>query len=136
MSSGWTVDTAYLDMLPGLMVAGLGFGMVLAPIATAVINIAPIHERGVASALVIILRLVGMSLGGSIVLAWGTGRVQQLTAELSQGTSLFSGNALEIIRAATAQAAGESFLLFAVTACLAGLLPATLMGDSRRGDSR
>lgn len=132
VTSRWTVDTTYLDMLPGLMIAGFGFGMVLSPIATAVINMAPIHERGVASALVIILRLVGMSLGGSIVLTWGTQRVQQLTAALAGGSTLADVNAFEIFRQATAQAVGESFLLFAVTACLLGLLPA-LMIQTRSG---
>jgi MFS family permease len=130
IASRWTVNTSYLEMLPGLMVAGFGFGMVLAPIATAVINLAPAGERGVASALVIILRLIGMSLGGSIVLSWGTQRVQQLSAELSAGSSLFSGNAFEIFRAATAQAVNESFLLFAVLACIVGLLPALRMKPS------
>jgi MFS family permease len=112
------------------MVAGLGLGMVLAPIATAVINVAPERERGVASALVIILRLVGMSLGGSIVLTWGTQRVQQLTAELSAGTTLADVNAYEVFRTATSQAVNESFVFFAATVCLAGLLPALLMKDN------
>ena len=75
-------NTTYWQMVPGLLVAGLGFGMVLAPIATAVVNSAPAEERGVASALVIILRLVGMSLGGSIALSWGTQRVQTLTRRI------------------------------------------------------
>jgi EmrB/QacA subfamily drug resistance transporter len=127
IASRWTVDTTYPGMLPGLMVAGFGFGMLLSPIATAVINLAPAQERGVASALVIILRLVGMSLGGSIVLTWGTQRVQQLTAELSAGSALGSVDVAEIFRRATAQAVNESFLLFAVTACLLALLPASQM---------
>ncbi len=105
-------------MVPGLMVAGLGFGLVLAPIATAVVNSAPAEERGVASALVIILRLVGMSLGGSIALSWGTQRVQALSAEFAAGQSQFAVDTLAIFRHATAQAVAESFLLFAVVACL------------------
>ncbi|HET7088851.1 MAG TPA: MFS transporter [Anaerolineae bacterium] len=125
IASRWTSGTTYFEMLPGLMVAGAGFGLVLAPVATAVINVAPAQERGVASALVIILRLVGMSLGGSTALAWWTQRVQTLTANLSAGSSLFSGDAFEVFRTATAQAVGESFILFAVLPCLAGLLPAS-----------
>jgi len=101
--------------------------LVLAPVATAVINVAPAQERGSASALVIILRLAGMSLGGSIALAWWTQRVQILTANLSAGASLFSGDAFEVFRAATAQAVGEAFILFAVLPCLVGLLPALQM---------
>ncbi|HJW82743.1 MAG TPA: MFS transporter [Anaerolineae bacterium] len=127
IASRWTIATTYLEMLPGLMVAGFGLGMLLAPIATAVINFAPPQERGVASALVIILRLVGMSLGGSIVLTWGTQRVQQLAAELSAGSTLATVDAYQVFRAATTQAVNESFVLFAAAVSLAGLLPALLI---------
>jgi EmrB/QacA subfamily drug resistance transporter len=130
LTSRWQVTTTYWEMVPGLMVAGAGFGLVLAPIATAVVNSAPAPERGVASALVIILRLVGMSLGGSIALSWGTQRVEALTAELGAGQNQFSTNTLEIFRHATAQAVAESFLLFAVAACVISLLPALLMRRS------
>lgn len=127
ITSLWTVDTSYGEMLPGLVIAGLGFGMVLSPIATAVINQAREHERGVASALVIILRLVGMSVGGSIVLAWGTQRVQELSAQLAAGDTLFSADVFDVFRQATAQAVNESFVFFAVIVCLVALLPALQM---------
>jgi EmrB/QacA subfamily drug resistance transporter len=127
ITSRWDVDTTYWQMVPGLLVAGLGFGMVLAPVATAVVNSAPSEERGVASALVIILRLVGMSLGGSIALSWGTQRVQTLTAELAAGQSQFAVDTLAIFRQATAQAVAESFLLFAALACVVALIPALFM---------
>jgi MFS family permease len=127
ITSRWEVTTTYWQMVPGLLIAGLGFGLVLAPIATAVVNSAPTEERGVASALVIILRLVGMSLGGSIALSWGTQRVQTLMAEFAAGQSQFAVDALAIFRRATAQAVAESFLLFAVAACLVAVLPALLM---------
>ncbi|HEY4687969.1 MAG TPA: MFS transporter [Anaerolineae bacterium] len=127
----WSVSTTYVEMLPGLMIAGFGLGMVLPPIATAVINLAPAQERGVASALVIILRLVGMSLGGSIVLTWGTQRVQQLTAELSAGSTLGNVDAFAVFRAATAQAVNESFVLFAAAVAVIALVPASQMRRMR-----
>lgn len=132
ITSQWQATTNYLEMTPGLIVAGAGFGLILSPIATAVVNSAPLQERGVASALVIILRLVGMSLGGSIALSWGTQRVQTLAAEFAAGTSQFSGNTFEVFRRATAQAVGESFLLFAVTACVIAVLPALLMSATEQ----
>jgi hypothetical protein len=54
---------------PGL--AGLGFGLVTAPLSTAVIDAAGETQRGVTSGLVVILRLVGMSAGLSLLTAWG-----------------------------------------------------------------
>jgi EmrB/QacA subfamily drug resistance transporter len=131
ITSRWQVDTSYWQMTPGLIIAGLGFGLILAPIATAVVNSAPTQERGVASALVIILRLVGMSLGGSIALGWGTQRVQTLAAELAAGSNQFSANTFEIFRRATSQAVNESFVLFAVSASVVALLPAMWMKAQR-----
>ena len=81
---------------------------------------------------VVLLRLVGMSLGGSIALTWGTQRVQTLAAQLAAGTSQFSGNTFEIFRQATAQAVGESFWLFAVSACVIALLPAGWLSSTSR----
>ncbi len=127
ITSQWQETTTYLEMTPGLIIAGAGFGMILSPIATAVVNNAPDQERGSASALVIILRLVGMSLGGSIALTWGTQRVQDLVAQFATGSNQFAGDNLEFFRRATSQAVNESFVLFAVSACAVALLPALLM---------
>jgi MFS family permease len=127
ITSHWQETTTYFEMTPGLIIAGAGFGMILSPIATAVVNNAPDQERGSASALVIILRLVGMSLGGSIALTWGTQRVQDLVAQFAAGSNQFAGNNLEFFRRATSQAVNESFVLFAVSACVIAWLPALLM---------
>jgi EmrB/QacA subfamily drug resistance transporter len=133
ITSQWQTSTTYFEMTPGLIVAGLGFGMILSPIATAVVNNAPDQERGSASALVIILRLVGMSLGGSIALTWGTQRVQTLVAQFAAGANQFAGGNLEFFRRATTQAVNESFVLFAVSACAIALLPALLMKKESSG---
>ncbi len=135
VTSQWPVDTTYWQMTPGLIIAGLGFGLILSPIATAVVNHAPAHERGVASALVIILRLVGMSLGGSIVLSWGTQRVDTLAAQLAAGSTQFSVNTFDIYRRATAQAVNESFVLFAAVACVIAVLPALMMSSRKSAAS-
>ena len=57
---------------------GIGFGLVIAPIGTAVINAAPEDQRGIASSLVIVLRLMGMSVGLSGLTAWGLYRFEIL----------------------------------------------------------
>lgn len=134
ITSQWQISTTYFEMTPGLIIAGAGFGLILSPIATAVVNNAPDRERGSASALVIILRLVGMSLGGSIALTWGTQRVETLVAQFAAGTSQFAGGNLEFFRRATTQAVNESFVLFAVIACGVAVLPALLMKKEKSDD--
>lgn len=74
----WLVDTPYLNMAGHLVVLGIGFGLVIAPIGTAVINAAPEDQRGIASSLVIVLRLMGMSVGLSGLTAWGLYRFEIL----------------------------------------------------------
>jgi MFS family permease len=74
----WLVDTPYLNMAAHLVVLGVGFGLVIAPIGAAVINAAPEDQRGIASSLVIVLRLMGMSVGLSGLTAWGLYRFEFL----------------------------------------------------------
>ena len=54
----------------------------MAPIGTAVINAVGDRERGTAASLVIILRLVGMSVGMSSMTAYGLRRTTTLGREL------------------------------------------------------
>ena len=58
-------------MSAGLALAGIGVGLTIAPIGTAVINGVGEQERGMASSLVIILRLIGMSVSMSSMTAYG-----------------------------------------------------------------
>ena len=57
-------------MAAGLSLAGIGLGLTIAPILTAVVNAVGDQERAVASSLVIILRLIGMSISMSSMTAW------------------------------------------------------------------
>jgi MFS family permease len=57
-------------MAAGLALAGIGIGLTFAPIGTAVINGVREEERGMASSLVIILRLIGMSISMSSMTAF------------------------------------------------------------------
>src|SRR5262249_35243121 len=68
---GWAAATGYPEMVAGLILAGAGLGLALSPIAATVINTVGPERRGSASALVITLRLVGMTLGISALTLWG-----------------------------------------------------------------
>ena len=69
-------------MAGGLALAGIGIGLTIAPIGTAVINAVREHERGMASSLVIILRLIGMSISMSSMTAYGLRRTTILSRVL------------------------------------------------------
>ena len=71
-----------LGMLPGLIVAGAGFGLVVAPIGASAIEAAPAADRGIAAALSLVFRLLGMTIGISTLTAIGVRRLQVLTGRL------------------------------------------------------
>ncbi|MCD4687348.1 MAG: MFS transporter, partial [Anaerolineae bacterium] len=64
----WEHDTSYWIMAAQMSLIGAGLGLTISPIGTAALNNVDEHERGVASALVLILRLVGMT----IAISWLT----------------------------------------------------------------
>jgi MFS family permease len=73
-------DTGF--MAAGLALAGIGLGLTIAPIGTAVVNAVGEQERGMAASLVIILRLIGMSISMSSMTAYGLRRTTMLSREL------------------------------------------------------
>jgi MFS family permease len=69
-------------MAAGLALAGIGIGLTIAPIGTAVINGVREENRGMAASLVIILRLIGMSVGMSSMTAYGLRQTTALAREI------------------------------------------------------
>ena len=61
---------------------GLGFGLLIAPIALVATESVDVGLRGAASAVVTAMRIVGMTFGLAALTAWGTGRFQQLVVGL------------------------------------------------------
>jgi MFS family permease len=69
-------------MAAGLALAGIGIGLTFAPIGTAVINGVREEDRGMASSLVIVLRLIGMSVSMSSMTAYGLRQTTALGREM------------------------------------------------------
>jgi MFS family permease len=82
-----TLGTGY--MAAGLALAGIGIGLTIAPVGTAVINAVGERERGMASSLVIILRLIGMSISMSSMTAYGLRRTTILGREMLKPDDAF-----------------------------------------------
>jgi len=115
----WSPDTRLWPMAIHLALTGLGFGLVTAPLSTTVIDTVDETQRGVASGLVLILRLIGMSVGLSVLTAWGLKRFEQLSGAYT--ISELGGVIFEL----TAQVLDETFLAAGgvlLSAVLAALL--------------
>jgi MFS family permease len=131
----WLVDTPYLNMGAHLVVLGIGFGLVIAPIGTAVINAAPENQRGVASGLVIVLRLMGMSVGLSGLTAWGLGRFQTsrkliILPDLPLSDPAYQRALADGLTKVTVSVLTETFLISAGVALLALLVAFWLQSDN------
>jgi MFS family permease len=125
----WTLGIADALVAVQMLVAGTGIGLTFSPISASVINAADEHERGVASALVIVLRLVGMTLSVSTLTTLSLNRVNALAAA-QLGGAFDPVTFPEQYAAITVQVLGEMSLLIAVLCALA-LIPAFLLPSDR-----
>jgi MFS family permease len=123
--TGWKQDISYLIMAIQLAFTGIGLGLIMAPIAAAVINASPAEHRGTSSALVIIFRLIGMTVGVSSITTFGLRRSQALSLKWLSATP----DGAEIARVGVAVAErviSDTFLIAGVITALA-LIPALFL---------
>jgi MFS family permease len=124
---------ALIGMIPGLLLAGAGFGLVFAPISATAIDAAPDADRGIAAAMTLVFRLLGMTIGISLLTAIAVRRLQGLVGnlqEIVQGPEETTADFLarqtamlyETVLPVSLQVARETFLLAGAIAIL-GLIP-------------
>lgn len=123
----WPENVGWVQITSATVVAGLGFGLVIAPISTSALNAARATQAGVASSVVTALRMAGMILGLATVTTWGLARLRVLVAPYlkagaSPDPSVFTAALHELY-----------IEIFAVTALVAllGVLPALLLWRHR-----
>lgn len=136
----WRADTPDLLMASQMVLVGIGLGLTISPIGTAVINDANDSQRGVASALVIILRLVGMTVAISSLTAFALSRVSYLTnLAASQFPSNLTAEQMQQRAVAAYFASGiqviDEVLLLGAIVCLVALLPAMFLQGSARTEA-
>ncbi len=128
----WSLDLSDPLLIVEMALVGIGIGLTFSPISAAIINAASDEERGVASALVLILRLIGMTVSVSTLTSFALNRVTSL-AEVELGANAADVSLYqEVYARITVEVLGEFGLLGAVL-CLVAMIPASLL---RNDDTR
>jgi MFS transporter, DHA2 family, triacylglyceride efflux pump len=146
--SKWPVDllAAHHDLglfkLPmldtDLAIAGLGLGLVIGPLTSATLRVVPAAQHGIASAAVVVSRMIGMLIGIAALSAWGLYRFNQHLASLPAGTgnNLMERLAAQAARVRTAYVMqyGEIFGITAVVCVIGALLGLLISGRQEHAD--
>jgi EmrB/QacA subfamily drug resistance transporter len=80
--SSWDLTISDPKLTIHLAIAGLGFGLVIAPVALAAINSVRETDKGTAASLITGSRITGMALGLAALTAWGTSHFGNLVTGL------------------------------------------------------
>src|SRR5690349_18330091 len=115
-----------------LAIAGLGLGLVIGPLTSATLRVVPAAQHGIASAAVVVSRMIGMLIGIAALSAWGLYRFNQHLASLPSGTgnSLAERLAAQATRIRTAYVMqyGEIFGITALVCVVGALLGLLISG--------
>jgi len=129
--SGSSGIAGVVFMAAGLALAGIGIGLTIAPIGTAVINGVGEGQRGMAASLVIILRLVGMSVSMSSMTAYGLRRTTAISRQmLKPEDALDFEKTAQVALDAVTKVTGEIALIAMAVAAVAAAVALLL----RRGE--
>src|SRR6266487_332693 len=80
LMSRWPIDVDWNQITISTVTAGLGFGLVIAPIGTTAINAVKATQAGMGSAVITALRMVGMMLGLAALTSWALAYFKQLAS--------------------------------------------------------
>jgi MFS family permease len=143
LMGGWTASSLGSGLRlsdPVLVGCGLGFGLAIAPINAAILGAVAAARHGLAAALVVVARMVGMLVGISLLTAIGLHRYYREAATIPSPAVLCPGHPLSCAayNALSQQALLDElrtvFLAAAVCTAAAGLIGAVMLRRHRESD--
>lgn len=117
----WTIDIADWYLGVQMALVGTGIGLTFSPVSAAIVNSATEDERGVAGAIVLILRLIGMTISIASLSSVMLFRVNSLVGEA--GLTSFDASVVQVYTDAVVKVLGEMGLIGALL-CVVALIPA------------
>jgi MFS family permease len=136
----WPLNVGWTQITISTIIAGLGFGLVIAPIGTTAINAANSRQIGMASSVVTVLRMVGMILGLAVLTSWGLERFRVLAAAFKPPANVpaFSGSYNALYGAYLVKSAHQVYTDIFVAAgilCVVALIPALFLEGRKPSDA-
>jgi MFS family permease len=134
LMSRWPMNVGWMQITVSTMTAGLGFGLVIAPIGTTAINSVRSTQAGMGSAIVTSLRMVGMMLGLAALTSWALAYFKQLasqypslplTATSAQFAQWSQGYAAHLLQSAHTVYCSVFFVTMFL--CLIAIIPALFL---------
>ena len=126
--SHWTLEIKDPQMSIHLFICGFGFGLVIAPLGTAVMDSAKKEQKGFASSMVVMARMIGMMVGMAAITAWGMERFHLATASLSLQEIIDTPDKL----VESLLALYNNFFSASMLICLVAILPAILLSKKKK----
>jgi EmrB/QacA subfamily drug resistance transporter len=126
--SRWTLEIADPQLTLHLALCGFGFGLVIAPLGTAALDSVGSDQKGMASSMVVMARMIGMMIGMAAITAWGMERFHLETADLSmtdiyENPEALRSNILSLF---------NNFFTASLIVCAAALVPTIWLRKKRK----
>ena len=137
--AGWQIDIAEPRLTLDMVIAGIGFGLVIAPLLHRAIAASPLEYRGVSASMIVVARMLGMTLGMASLSAWGVNEMLAILTDTPSPLTMPAPDAAARAQAfveyrSTLQTASLSlfhtFYRAAGIAALIAIIPALLMRAS------
>jgi len=134
LMSRWPINVDWNQITISTVTAGLGFGLVIAPIGTTAINAVKATQAGMGSAVITALRMVGMMLGLAALTSWALAYFKQLastyptlptTATSDQFAQWSKGYAHHLI--VSAHTVYSAVFFTSMVLCLIAIIPAIFL---------
>jgi MFS transporter, DHA2 family, triacylglyceride efflux pump len=119
----WPADPDFITLTGPLLLAGLGFGIVIAPINSAALHETPDDERATMASLLTVVRLLGALVGVALLTSRGLGSFYTEAGLIPLDDPRFE----DLVVGLQVDAFREVFLVTGVV-CLLAMLPAGLLG--------
>ncbi|BBY16286.1 MFS transporter [Mycolicibacterium litorale] len=122
-----------------LVIAGIGLGLVIGPLTSATLRVVPAAQHGIASAAVVVARMIGMLIGIAALSAWGLYRLNQhlQTLPFPPGADTLAERLAaeaDRYRAAYVLQYGDIFMVTVVVCIVGALLGLLISGRHEHAD--